>query len=183
MEHVRKETILHPGLLDILFAYKSKVSSIFRDVLGIHEISHIAISYVNADNELLSLSSTPALEFNLFNSNLWRYDQTYQADWYQLCTQANWQSLYTAIRYDELYYIKQIKHRYPLGLSLAAKLDSAYLIYSIASHKNCIHTQEMFAQEHDSFYKIGQYCTNMLLPLFLEHKHSYSLGIQSRTSV
>ncbi len=178
MEIVNKKTVPHPHHLDMLFACKSKVSSVFKDVLGLHEISHIAVSYVNNRHELLTFSSTPALEFNLFNSLLWRFDKTYQADWYQLCSQAYWEVLYSQARYDELYYIKQLRHRYPLGLSLAAKLVDGHVIYSIASHKDCQHTRELFAHQHENFYKIGQYCTNTLLPLFLQADHEFSPILQ-----
>lgn len=158
--------MLHPHFLDTLFAYKGKVSSIFKDVLGLYEISHIAISHIDENSELLSLSSTPSLEFNLFNSNLWRFDRTYQTSWYSSCISSPWQSLYAPERYDELYYLKQIKHHYPLGLSLAVKLGDCHVIYSIATHKNCPYTHELFDNQHENFYKIGQYCNNLLWPLF-----------------
>jgi len=166
METRTKEIVLHPHFLDMLFACKSKTSSIFRDVLGLHEISHISISYVNHENQLLALSSTPALEFNLFSQSLWKFDKTYRSNWFALCTEAHWESLYVPHRYDELYYVKQIKHNYPLGISLATKLGEHQVIYSLASHKNCQNTRDTFAKEQASFYKIGQYCTNHLLPLF-----------------
>ncbi len=102
MQITYMETVLHPQHLDMLFAYRSKVSSVFRDVLGLHEISHIAVSHINEKQQLLTLSSTPALEFNLFNSKLWHFDKTYQADWYQRGHQARWESLYSEERYDAL---------------------------------------------------------------------------------
>ena len=158
----------HPEFLDLLFTYKSKVSAVFGDVLGLHEINHIAISSIE-HNQLLTFSSTPALEFNLFNTGLWHFDNSYKPQWYQLCTHSSWQTLYTRAHYDELYYLKQLKHRYPLGLSLATKVGDSYRVYSIASHKDCPETQELFAQQHEHFYKIGQYCANALSPLFLHN--------------
>ncbi|CAM2912896.1 hypothetical protein [Legionella worsleiensis] len=158
--------VLHPQHLEILFAFKSKLSYIFRDVLGIHEIHHIAVTRINEDNELISLSSTPSMEFNLFSSSLWHFDKTYDPKWFQLGSQALWQNLYDPERYDELYYLKQIKHSFPIGLSIAAKIDNDYVIYSLASRKSCQHTQELFTNQRDDFYKIGQYCSNMLNPLF-----------------
>ena len=139
---------------------------VFRDVLGMHEINHIAVARINTNNVLVSLSSTPAMEFNLFSSSLWRYDQTYNPKWFSLCTQSYWGNLYSAERYDELYYIKQIKHVLPLGLSLAGKIGEDHYIYCLASRTSCPQTQELFATQHEEFYKIGQYCSNMLNPLF-----------------
>ncbi|MFA5960027.1 MAG: hypothetical protein WC785_05880 [Tatlockia sp.] len=166
MEKSRIEVMPHPHLLEVLFAYKSKVSSVFHDVLGIHETSHIAITKVQPNHKILILSSTPAMEFNLFNSNLWRFDKTYQNNWFTQCTQASWQSLYSRQRYDELYYLRQIKHHYSIGYSYAAQLDGNFYIYSLASQSSHHKTHESFANQYDDFYKIGQYCTNLLNPIF-----------------
>ncbi len=160
------DVVPHPRFLEALFVFRSKVSSVFLDVLGIHEINHIAITQVNSDRNILTFSSTPAMEFNLFNGNLWRYDKSYQLEWFSRCSQADWRSLYTTERYDELYYLKQIKHHYPIGYSLATKVANTFFIYSLASSRSCGHTRELFANQHEDFYKIGQYCTDMLRHLF-----------------
>ena len=81
----------HPQLLEALFVYRSRVSAAFRDVLGIHEIDHIALNQISSTQKILTFSSTPALEFNLFKSNLWRYDKTYQPGWFSKCIQSDWQ--------------------------------------------------------------------------------------------
>ena len=158
----------HANFLETLFAYQGKVSQVFKDVLGLCEINHIAVSHINSNQKLLAFSSTPSLEFNLFHSNLWRFDKTYQTSWYGLCALSPWQSLYTPKHFDALYYLKQIKHQYPLGLSFAVKLSNSHLVYSIASHKDCLPTRERFTNHQEDFYKIGTYCSNSLLPLFEE---------------
>jgi len=160
------EIVPHPDYLEMLFIHRSKVSNVFKDVLGLYEINHVAISHIDKNHQLLTLSSTPSLEFNLFSGSLWRYDLTYQPSWYNLCAPSSWQSLYTPERYDELYYIKQVKYHYPLGISLPIKLPNSYVIYSIASQKMGHKTQELFENNHELFYKIGHYCSNALLPLF-----------------
>ncbi len=165
-----KATSLHPNLVEVLFANKNEVSQVFNDVLGLYGISHIALSHIDNNKQLLALSSTPSLEFNLFNSYLWRYDKTYQHSWYSLCTIASWQSLYSAEHYDDLYYMKQIKHAYSLGFSFAVKQPSHHVIFSFASDNNCQQAREIFTSQHDNFYKIGQYCINLLLPLFNQEK-------------
>ncbi|MFA6301916.1 MAG: hypothetical protein WC627_02145 [Legionella sp.] len=156
----------HPQFLEVLFAFKNKVSMVFQDVLGIHEIHHLSLTRINKNNQLITFSSTPALEYNLFSSQLWLYDKTYNPQWYQQYTQSNWQNLYQETRYDELYYLKQIKHNYPLGLSLAAKINETPVIYSLASNKSCRKTEELFTQQQEEFYKIGLYCYTLLDTLF-----------------
>lgn len=179
MENSCHELIPHPHLLEVLFAFKSKISSVFKDVLGLHEINHVAITRVNTKNELLTLSSTPAMEFNLFSGALWRYDRAYDPRWFRLCTQDYWPNLYQQSRYDELYYLKQIKHALPLGLSLAAQMDNHFVIYSIASHKSCPTTRELFIHQQEDFYKIGHYCFNILNPLFTHCDASSSQAVSA----
>lgn len=159
-------TIPHTHFLETLFAYQCKVGQVFKDVLGLCEINHIAISHIDSNHKFLTFSSTPSLEFNLFHSNLWRFDRTYQINWYSLCALSPWQSLYTPKHFDALYYLKQIKHQYPLGLSFAIKQKTSHLVYSMASHNDDLYTHERFTNHVEDFYKIGTYCSNALLPLF-----------------
>lgn len=166
MEICLKNVTPHPQLPEILFAHRRKVSSVFRDIIGIHEINHIALTKVDKEQRLLILSSTPALEFNLFNSPLWRFDQSYCPDWFNLGTHAYWQALYATERYDELYYLKQIRLGYPIGMSLALRRGEEQYIFSFASHRSCQNTQELFSNKTDDLYKIGLYCTNQLRALF-----------------
>ncbi len=161
----------HPQLLEALFYHKSRVSSIFRDVLGLYEIDHISITKISSTNKIMTLSSTPAMEFNLFNSNLWYFDKSYHPDWFTQCSQAEWRTLYTQKRYDELYYLKQVKHHYPIGYTMAAKLEEVFFIYSFASHRSCGHTRELFTNKYDNFYKIGQYCGKMLSQIFEDYSN------------
>lgn len=170
MSTIKPNLTLHPDFFEILFAHKSKVYSVFNDVLGLCDISHFAISHIDNQHKILTLSSTPSLEFNLFNSTLWRFDKTYHHQWYELCISSPWYTLYTPERYDELYFLKQIKHHYSIGLSMVIKVLDGYIIYSIASNKECLLTQKRFENQHADFYKIGAYCSNALLPLLLEHR-------------
>ena len=168
MDILQQDIALHPDWLNQLFAHKSKTRAIFRDVLALHEISHIAIAYINANNTLLTLSSTPSLEYNLLSSALWRFDKSYHSSWFKQCGQASWQSLYSTERYDELYYIKQIKPHYPLGLSMAATLGDGHVVYSVASATDSEYTREIFNTKRDELYQLGQYCTTHLLSLLLD---------------
>lgn len=157
----------HPQLLEALFIFRFKIFCVFQEVLGLYGIDHIAVSRINSKQEILIFSSSPALEFNLFSSGLWRFDHSYQPSWFKLCKSTHWHELYSASRYDELYYIKQIKPHFPIGKSLAARLNDGFVIYSLASKRSCQATQDIFSKEDKGFYQIGQYCTKKLHSLFL----------------
>lgn len=153
---------VHPQFLDILFAYKSTLSKVFKEVIGLHDLDHIALAQINRNNEIVSLSSTPALEFNLFRGGLWRYDQTYNPQWFTSGQSSNWQSLYYPARYDELYYLKQSKHSYPIGMSMTQVIGERSLIYSFATHN----PSEQFLNRTEEMKKIGHYCALELHTVF-----------------
>ncbi len=160
----------HPDYLNKLFAHKNTVDKVFNDVLGLYNINHVAVSQVNENNEILTFSSTPALEFNLFSSHLWQFDKTYQPSWYQTGASASWQTLYAPHHYDELYYLKQMAHHYPIGRSFAVTFENTHVIYSIASKKDTAQTHDDFINQQECFYRIGEYCSKTLLPLFISRQ-------------
>lgn len=181
MDLIQRDITLHPELLNTLFAHKSKTRSVFRDVLGLHEINHIAITYVNPKNELITLSSTPSLEFNLFNGPLWQFDHSYAPIWFKQCRHATWQSLYAPERYDELYYLKQIKPRYPLGISIATMRNNHPVIYSLASATDSESTREIFTHQTAELIQLGHYCMTHLFSLLSAEDETSSL-IQLQTT-
>lgn len=167
MEIGNKATTRHPELLDVLFSYKSKTAAVFKDVLGLHGIDHIAIAFLNTQMQLLTISSTPALEFNLFNSPLWQFDNTYQWPWIALCSHATWPTLYTTKYYDELYAIKQHRYQYTAGLSIATTHTDAPVVYSFASRASA--TFDNTTAQLQDCHKISLYCMQALQSIFLRY--------------
>lgn len=165
MEIRQATNIFHPNYIEALFSFKAETSKIFSNVLGLHKLNHIAITQINSKEEILTFSSTPAMEFNLFNSQLWQFDKSYHPDWYKKCEHASWQSLYMSNHYDELYYLKQLKHSYAMGYSLATKFEDKFFIYSFAS-EDFSEQEQLLAEQSIVLYKIGFYCATLLNPLF-----------------
>ena len=172
MDNWCKPVTPHPQFLDLLFTFRSKVFSVYREIMGIHEISHIAVNYITNDQKLICLSSTPSIEFNLFSSPLWHFDRSYHPQWYLKKETALWQDLYHPERFDELYYLKQIKPRLSFGVTIGAEHQGRSLILSMATSKSCETTRELFEHKHDDFQKIGLYCFNQLKPLFNPYDHA-----------
>lgn len=157
----------HCNYLEKLFCHKNDVDRVFKDVLGLYDIHHIAMTHINDRQELLTLSSAPSLEFNLFKSQLWQFDKTYHSDWYQQCEEATWESLYLPEKYDDLYYLKQHKPQYVHGISLAAHIDRTYVIYSFASQKTAEDSIFVINPQDKPLQKIGAYCFNALQSLIV----------------
>ncbi|KTD22047.1 putative FlgJ-like protein [Legionella lansingensis] len=156
----------HPQFLELLFTARGKIFSVFNDVLGLHDTNHIAITRITEAGEILAFSSTPALEFNLFKDKLWSFDQMYTPSWFLSGKHSEWSTLYTPERYDELYYIKQIKHQYPIAYSLGTTIDGTNFIYSFASKGYSEHLHQVFREQIENIHQIGEYCVNRLSTLF-----------------
>jgi hypothetical protein len=165
MENRRNNVTPHPRLIETLFAYKSRASTIFNAVLGIHDINHFSIARVDEEQNILVFSSTPAIEFNLFSTSLWCFDKTFSPDWFRQCTHAATQTLYRPERYEALYFAKQIKPELPTAYSIAVK-DGCHYIYTVASTRTFSNPEKWFTNHENDFYKMGKYCTNLLTPLF-----------------
>ena len=161
--------VLHPHFFDILFSSKLKTQKVFKDVLGLYNIHHIAINNITNCQQLVSLSSTPALEFNLFQSQLWHFDQTFDSDWFSQEKAEKWQKLYDSKHYDELYYLKQAKTNLPTAYSVSIKKDDDFYIYSLASHQE--EKDEEFLENLAVYTKIGQYCASLLSGLLEDLRH------------
>ncbi len=123
MEISDRAFLPHPLFLDILFLYKLPTATLFKELIRFYSIDHIALSYINTRRELITLSSTPAIEFNLFKHSLWQKDRTYDLNWCKQSKLSTWDRLYDATHYEELFYIKQLKPNYSMGFSLAVNHD------------------------------------------------------------
>ncbi|CCD06941.1 conserved protein of unknown function [Legionella pneumophila subsp. pneumophila] len=70
MENSSKEIVLHSQLLENLFAFKSKVSNVFRDVLGIHDVHHISLTNINGHSPYPLLLPWNLTDLTVFFGNM-----------------------------------------------------------------------------------------------------------------
>jgi hypothetical protein len=160
---------LHSEWLTILFAHKYQTHAVFKEILGQHEIHHMAIAYISHQRILTAVSSTPSIEYNLFNSGLWRYDACYQPDQLLALPFVNWQSLYAVERYHELAYIKQMQPRYSIGIAFASAVKNGHIIYSIASRRPDSGIEEHFKKHFCELRQVSEYCLARLQNLLYQH--------------
>lgn len=153
----------HPRLSEFLFACKRASNRVFYDILGLHDIDHLAITWVTEQHQLIILSSTPALEFNLFQSEQWRFDRTYSLDWMAKRSLDNWHNLYHPACYQALHYIKQVKTHYRHGCSQATLIDNQTVVFSYARI-----TDQVISGIGQDLYKMGLYCAQLLQPFVKE---------------
>lgn len=150
--------IVHPRAQEILFEQKRKISKIFREVIGHYEMDHLSIAVIKKNNELFFFSSTPSIEFNLIEKNLWAYDGSYHPDFYQTPQCQLWSKLYHPDKLMELRFIKQIMTGYASGFSAAIEFNNFHLVYSFATKSRAPQAEMEFIRLSNTLIKLGNFC-------------------------
>lgn len=149
---------IHPRAQEILFEQKRKLSKIFREVLGHYEMDHLSIAVIKKNHEIFFLSSTPSIEFNLIEKNLWIYDDSYDPDFFRNPQCKLWSELFHKEKFIELRFIKQIVTGYVSGFSASVEFNNFYLVYSFATKSKRLDTEMEFFGLSNSLIKLGNFC-------------------------
>lgn len=154
----KSSCILHPRAQEILFEQKRKVSHIFREVIGHYEIDHLSIAVIKKNNELFFLSSTPSIEFNLIEQDIWAYDGSYHSDFFQNPQCQLWSALYNKNKSIELRMEKQVRTGFTTGFSASLELNDFYLVYSFATKSKATHAEIELFRMSNTLIKLGNFC-------------------------
>jgi hypothetical protein len=169
--------IPHPFAENVLFKYKRETLNVFSDVIGLFEIDHLSICCINHNNEAIFLSHTPAIEYQLITSKLWPYDLMHEINFYKQEQHKLWSDLYHVDKYFQLNTIKQAKHGFLSGFSMAIKQESYYLIYSFATRSPEVNPQIFFLKKYSQLRKMGDYCFHQLSDILLSNVFLQSKSI------
>ena len=152
----------HPLAYRFLFEHKRETLRVFRDVVGYVNLDHISIAYINLDNDVIFLSHTPSLEYNLIHSGLWAYDLSYCAQFYHNHQSMYWEQLYDQGKYNKLLYLKQQRYHFTTGFSIPIQKGPISLIYSFATQSQSVDAMHLFLEKQPTLIELGDYCFNQL---------------------
>lgn len=152
----------HPQAENLLFQNKRDLLTVFSDVIGTYELAHLSITCISQTNEVVFLSHTPSIEYNLITSGLWKYDLSYDPLFYKSNQSRLWGELYDLDKYPDLHHLKQTKNQFSFGFSIPIKRDGFYLIYSFATKVRHINPHLFFFDKQNELIKMGNYCFNKL---------------------
>ena len=152
----------HPLAENLLFQNKRDVLTVFSDIIGIYELDHLSIACINKANEVIFLSHTPSIEYNLMTSGLWKYDLSHDPLFYKNQQSRLWSELYDQDKYLELHHLKHTKNQFSFGFSIPIKRKDFYLIYSFATKARHVNPYLFFFDKQNELIKMGNYCFNKL---------------------
>lgn len=152
-----REVQLHPEALDALFKYKKEIYYKLSDIRGSYNIDHIAINIVTPENQLIVLSISPSVEYNLIIQNLWQYDKSFFPHLYKENEFFYWDDAYLPGHNNLIRTLKQEKHNYHLGIGLARRLGDLHLTYSFATRNPSKELKSYYFKHQSELLLLGDY--------------------------
>ena len=157
---------LSPDVVNISFRHRKEISRVFNDVLGLHDIDHVSIDIVNAQNELIYFSTTPSMGYNLISSNMWLYDGSISPTFFKSYSFYYWDQTYHQNFFDAIKKIKETEHGFSFGFTLVRKVNGFYILYSFATRGNTLERKLFFQSHVDELLKIGDFCYKSIRSLY-----------------
>lgn len=166
---------LHPGARDFLFKHYRTLRRVFGDVLGLLEIDYLAMTLITPQNELLFLSSQPAIECNLIENNLWQTDPCYSEAFFEKNTFQFWEDIYHKVVNKQLLHYRQTVYEFNQGLSLPDTFSHYRVVYTFALKTTDINARHEIESNIDKLMNMGRYCLqNILQIVTLPNRHPHS---------
>ncbi len=167
---------LHPHIVDILFEHRRYVKSIFLHIKGYYEIDYFGINIINPENELVSFSSMPHIEYNLIQQKLWSYDRCFSSKDLNKNTLFWWDEINVDNPFiDQIKKIRLVNTHFKVGMTLSREMDGFYFLYSYATNSSKKELKEYYWSQLFDLIDIGDYFCNSVLNLYSEYCGNYFL--------
>ena len=169
MELTSSSCTLNPLATTLLYKHNRLAHRVFSDVIGLHDIDHIALTTVSHQNELTFLSYKPSIEYNLITCGLWAHDLSYHPNFLKKRQCQLWTDLYHKDKYLELIHIKQHKHHLRAGLSTTLHYKHCILLLSFATKSKHPEAEHRLLQTHPELIQMGRYCFQNISHVFMPY--------------
>lgn len=120
----------HKQVSEISFLHYAKIRSAYAAILSLDKIGHFALEIANPQQELVHLSSTPAIVHNLCSSMLWRYDKNISPTFYKNKDFYWWEEGYCNAHYLDLKIVRELNHGLLGGFTFVKRIEQFHLLYS-----------------------------------------------------
>ncbi len=159
----------HPNILTILFENRRYVTKIFRDIIGFYGIDHISITIIDPSNEAIVFSTTPDIEYNLINQDLWRNDCLFSCKEVEDDIIVFWNKDNNTPYLNKIYDIKHKKNNYNLGMTLVRKVGGFCLLYSFATRSKDGDLKEYYLNNIGGLTNIGDHFYKSIRDIYLSY--------------
>lgn len=165
MDVTAVEVSLHPKAKKFLFEHYMTTRRIFSDILGQVETDYASIALINQTNQVFFISSNPAMELNLIEQSLWRFDGSYQPEFFNQDQPKLWSELPHTGCMEEIIKYKQVKPRLISGISIPDEYGAYRTVFSFGlkrinpdiQNKSPLHCKKLLAMGRFALRRIQEY--------------------------
>lgn len=162
---------LHTDVLNISFAHRHQIKTVFSDILGLEGIEHFSLDLVNPQGEMLFFSGTPQHAFEICKRGLAKYDGIISPNYYQNYEFYWWNDAIHKAYADKIKAIREgylgLRH----GFMLVRKWNNFYLIYSFATRKANTHFQSQVINKINTYLQMGDYAYLQMRDTYANYHH------------
>ncbi|STX50140.1 putative FlgJ-like protein [Legionella busanensis] len=170
------EVMLHPDILNILFEHRRQIRNVFLQINGFYDISHFSLSIVDPSNEMIILSATPNIEYNLIQQDLWKFDSCFsplqlnnnQLFWWNEISQDD------SIK-SKIEKIKLQNNHFNLGMTLCRQVGDFYFLYSYATKSLEKDLHNYYSANIFNLINIGDYFYNSISFIYTGYNKTHKL--------
>ncbi|HFL2713462.1 TPA: flagellar biosynthesis protein FlgJ [Legionella pneumophila] len=167
MDVTAVELRLHPKAKEFLFEHYAAIRKVFSDVLGQLETDYASIALINQTGQIFFLSSNPAIEQNLIEKNLWRFDGCNQPSFFSQDQPKLWSELPHLDCVDMIRKHKQTAPGLITGIAIPIEYDFYRTVFSFGlkrinpsiQNKNPAHCKKLVAMGKFTLRQIQEYLT------------------------
>lgn len=185
MTKINQKIALHPEIKEISFKHKFVIQHVFeKSILGTFGIDYFSLMIIDASNILSIYSSSPALEFNLINEDLWLYDGIFDPKNHIDGAFYFWDELYSNSLKNILTQEKEGKLGFSFGFCMIKKINDMFVIYSFATKSQL--EKAVYRDSNETLVKIGDWFFNELKSVhrqYVVHEKESSLSPTLSTSL
>ncbi len=165
---------LHPNILEALFKHQSEITLKLSNVRGLFKLEHIAIIILNTHDEIIVFSSTPAVEFNLLEKELWQFDESFKPKNHLDGSFFWWEQAYSNAHREVIKAKKESSYGFTLGFCLARKINEEHIIYSCATRSVEKNLRQYYEDHKKELLAIGDYAYELVHDVYAKYRGNAS---------
>lgn len=171
-KYYRPKMILHPKILEALFKNQREISLKLSNIKGLFKIEHIAMIILTPDDEIIVFSSTPAVEFNLIEKNLWQFDESFKPHHHRDGSFFWWEEAYANGYREKIKEIKQSSYRFTVGFCLARKINKEHIVFSYATRSRDKNIKEYYENHTKELLTMSDYVFGLIQNVYVKYRIS-----------
>lgn len=153
---------LHHSSVLLSFEHCYMLGKVYREIIGLDNISHFSINISDKNDDLYILSYNPQIAFNIFKNGTYVFNGSISPSIYKHRKMYAWDETYHPYKKNILINNMERKNNITKGVVLTKKVGDLTLLFSFATKKNGKDFEQSIDERKNHFYSMGDHCFGML---------------------